>query len=127
MASSYSREVLALPGRNEDRYSTGCNSLIKRNVAALVESGEDIEYLLNWEIVQPVKEAQVQLNFAISTEEKHIMEIIRDHPPAGSEIISIKTGIPLHTVISMLLQMELRNWITVLPGNTYKLSVKLPE
>ncbi len=127
MASSYSREVLALPGRREDKYSTGCNSLIKRNVAALVESGEDIEYLLNWETVQPVKEAQVRLNFDLSAEEQGIMEIIRDHQPAGSEIISIKTGIPLHSVISMLLQMELQNLITVQPGNTYKLSVKLPE
>lgn len=127
MASSYSREVLALPGRTEDKYSAGCNNLIKRNVAALVESGEDIEYLLNWEIVEPVKEVQVQLNFALSTDERHILEIIRDHQPAGSEIISIKTGITLHSVISMLLQMELRSWITVQPGNTYKLTVKLPE
>ncbi len=126
MASSYSREVFALPGRSEDPFSTGCNQLIKKNIAALIESGDDIEFFLNWEVSQPAREAHVQLNIALSEEERSILEIIRDTPIAGPEIISIRSGFQLHTVVSLLLQMELRNWISVLPGNRYKLSVKLP-
>lgn len=127
MASSYDREVFALPGRSEDKFSVGCNQLIKKNIAALIESCEDIEFLLNWEVSQPAREAHVQLNIAFTEDERSIMEIIHDCPLAGPEIISIRSGLPLHNVISLLLQMELRNWLTVLPGNRYKLCIKLPE
>ena len=36
MASSYQRDVLAVPGRTTDDRSRGCNRLIKENVAAMV-------------------------------------------------------------------------------------------
>ncbi len=127
IASSYDREVFALPGRSEDKYSVGCNQLIKKNIAALVESGDDIEFLLNWEISQAPREAQVQLNIALTEEERSILNIIKDCPLVGPEIISIRSDIKLQNVIVQLLQMELRNWISIMPGHTYKLSVKLPE
>ena len=127
MASSYSRDVFALPGRSEDNYSVGCNNLIKRNVAALIESADDIELLLNWEVIKPAKQARVQLNIALSDQERTVLEIIRDSPLAGPEIIGIRANIVLPQLMALLLQMELRNWITVQPGNTYRLSVKLPE
>jgi len=127
IASSYDREVFALPGRSEDKYSVGCNNLIKKNIAALVESGDDIEFLLSWEVSQAPREARVQLNIVLTEDERSILNIIKDCPLAGPEIISIRSKIKLQNVIVLLLQMELQNWITVLPGNTYKLSVRLPE
>ena len=36
IANSYNRDVFAFPGRTGDRFSTGCNRLIKANKAALV-------------------------------------------------------------------------------------------
>lgn len=48
IASSYNRDVLAVPGRPEDQWSAGCNSLIRNNKAALVECADDIEYFLDW-------------------------------------------------------------------------------
>ncbi len=48
IAASYNRDVLAVPGRPEDQWSAGCNSLIKSNKAALAESAADIEYFLGW-------------------------------------------------------------------------------
>ena len=48
IANSYNRDVFAVPGRPEDQWSAGCNSLIKRNKAALVENADDIEYFLDW-------------------------------------------------------------------------------
>ncbi len=51
------------------------------------------------------------------------LEIIMPWRP---EIISIRAEIALPQLLALLLQMELRNWITVMPGNTYRLSVKLP-
>ena len=48
IACSYNRDVLAVPGRPDDQWSAGCNSLIKTNKAALVENADDIEYFLDW-------------------------------------------------------------------------------
>ena len=48
-ANAYNRDVFAIPGRTSDKYSIGCNNLIRTNKAALVTSVKDIEYLLNWQ------------------------------------------------------------------------------
>ncbi|MBN1251770.1 MAG: DNA-processing protein DprA, partial [Bacteroidales bacterium] len=49
LANSYNRDVFAFPGRINDKFSEGCNLLIKTNRAALIESYKDIEYILGWE------------------------------------------------------------------------------
>ena len=36
IANSYNRDVFAVPGRPDDQWSAGCNSLIKNNKAALL-------------------------------------------------------------------------------------------
>ena len=43
IANSYNRDVFAVPGRPDDQWSAGCNSMIKSNKAALVENSKDIE------------------------------------------------------------------------------------
>ncbi len=126
LAASYSREVFAVPGRVGDTYSSGCNRIIQNNLAALVESGTDIEKLLDWE---PEVGQQTELQSTITTplteEERLIIRAINDDPGLGQEILSIRTGIPLHKLSGVLLQMELRNWITTLPGNLYQASVRV--
>ena len=44
IANSYNRDVFAVPGRPDDQWSAGCNSLIKNNKALLAECSDDIEY-----------------------------------------------------------------------------------
>ena len=48
IAASYNRDVFAVPGRPDDQWSAGCNSLIKSNKAGLAETSDDIEYFLDW-------------------------------------------------------------------------------
>src|SRR5664280_2196898 len=49
IGNSYNRDVFAVPGRICDPYSVGTNQLIRRNIAALVQSADDIRYLMGWE------------------------------------------------------------------------------
>ena len=42
IANSYNRDVFAVPGRVGDQNSKGCNQLIPRNQAALVQSASDM-------------------------------------------------------------------------------------
>ena len=41
-ANDYSRDVYALPGRVDDRKSAGCNSLIRKQMAEIIDSLEDL-------------------------------------------------------------------------------------
>lgn len=54
-AQSYSREVLAVPGRTTDACSRGCNALISRNVAEIITSPAGAAKALGWE--NPEKES----------------------------------------------------------------------
>ncbi|MEX0983380.1 MAG: DNA-processing protein DprA [Bacteroidales bacterium] len=125
LAASYSREVFAVPGRVGDTYSSGCNRLIQNNIAALIENGTDIEKLLGWEPKVSQEEPQNAITEPLTEEERLILRAINDDPGLGLEILSIRTGIPLHKLSGTLLQMELRNWITTMPGNLYKASVRV--
>jgi DNA processing protein len=127
LASSYNREVFAVPGRVNDPVSAGCNRLIRKNIAALVETGEDIEYVLNWESSEPAREPAGYLRELVTDEEKRLLLALQKAPDTGPDILSVRTAIPLHAVMSMLIQMELKNWVTVLPGNTYRSAVRIEE
>src|SRR5699024_1310334 len=70
IANSYNREVFAVPGRATDKFSRGCNELIKRQKAQLVTSAEDIIYYLDWTIKEHKPEPQPELFVALSAEEK---------------------------------------------------------
>ena len=49
IANSYNRDVFAVPGCVGDQNSEACNQLIKGNKAALVQSANDICYLMGWD------------------------------------------------------------------------------
>ena len=126
LASSYNRDVLAVPGRSEDTYSAGCNQLIKQNIAALTESARDIEYILNWEQQQEEKEHTPTIHGPLTEEERTILETILSEPMIGPDVLSVRTAIPMHKLLALLVQMELQDWIMIFPGNQYKARV-IPE
>ena len=49
IAQSYSRDVMAFPGRVGDEYSEGCNNLIRDNKAALITSADDLVRAMGWQ------------------------------------------------------------------------------
>lgn len=120
MASSYQRIVMAVPGRATDVRSRGCNALIKKNVAALVESTEDIIDELNWaeDVVQNLSHSSEKPIY--TKEEKKLLELISIHDRLGPNELSGLSGIPIQGVLSILTQMELKRWVAVEPGNLYQ-------
>ena len=125
LASSYNRDVLAVPGRIGDSTSAGCNQLIRQNIAALTETARDIEYVLNWQPRETEHEPSPTLKIPLTEEEQSILENIRDDPMIGQDILAVRTGLPVHILMARLLSMELQGWIMVFPGNRYKLKVTL--
>ncbi|MDR2424503.1 MAG: DNA-processing protein DprA [Prevotellaceae bacterium] len=118
IANSYNREVMAVPGRTGDQLSKGCNRLIKTNIAAMLESVEDLENQMNWSKNQ--QEVQQKIDFIeLSLQEQNIAAFLRDRGSADVNAIAVHTGISIPDLSLFLLNMELSKLITVLPGNSY--------
>jgi len=126
MASSYQRDVLAVPGRVTDDRSKGCNRLIKDNVAAMVESAQDLLRHLNWsdDNIQSSKKRVADISF--TEQEKLLMELMANTSGLRPEELSSLSGIPIQVILSMLTEMELKQWICVEPGNLYQTMIDFP-
>lgn len=121
MAHSYQRDVLAIPGRPEDKMSAGCNLLIKQNIAALVENGKDVSTALGL-LPAPVP-YQTELNFLEGDEnEVPILRLLTEKGCLDIDSLSHDSGIPVHELAALLLKLELENKVVALPGKNYILT-----
>jgi len=120
IANSYNRDVFAVPGRPDDQWSSGCNSLIKNNKAALVESSADIEFFLNWKPEKLKSPVQKTLFSELDEMEKLIYEVIIKEGEMTIDNICRTIEIPVYKLSSILLQMEFKGMVKCYPGNVYR-------
>ncbi len=120
IASSYNREVMAVPGRTIDSHSAGCNNLIKTNKASLVENAADIERTLNWDLLKPQKVEKTLP--PLSQEEKKIVEILETEGKTNINTLSKLSRIDLSNLSLHLINLEIKGIVKSLPGNFYELS-----
>jgi len=122
IANSYNRDVFAVPGRVGDPFSEGCNWLIKTNQAALVQSAQDIRYIMGWD-ESPTKnpEIQKQLFIELNPDEEAVVNILREHGESSIDLISLRAGLSISKVTSMLLNLEFKGVVKNLPGKMYRL------
>jgi len=125
LANSYQRDVFAFPGRTTDKYSTGCNLLIKSNQAILIESADDIANHLNWK-ADPKKPAHVQKQLFVELEpdEEIIINALQNATSNGLHIdqLSHQSQLGPSATATALLMLEFKGLVRALVGNVYKLS-----
>ena len=121
IANSYNRDVFALPGRIDDTYSEGCNMLIKSNRAALIQTAEDIRYIMGWDD-SPGKKKPVQQSLftELLPDEKFLYEYISANQPAGIDSIVINSSMQPSKVAALLLNMEFAGVVRCIPGKRYE-------
>ena len=120
IASSYGRDVFAYPGRVSDEYSEGCNNLITKNVAALITSADDLISLMCWE-KRKDKPVQQQLFVELTAEEETVCDLLSGRDFMTINELGATTRMPVHKLLSILVDMEFRGIVQSLPGNRYKL------
>ena len=122
LASQYSRDVFALPGRISDTYSSGCNRLINRQEAQLITSAADICAAMNWPVRNSAAGSPVQaeLPLALTAEEELIVRFLETNENASVSAIISATGLPVTQLMSMLIDMEFRGLLLALPGGIYR-------
>jgi DNA processing protein len=121
LANDYNRDVFAVPGRTTDKYSQGCNNLIKTQRAHLLTSAADILYILNWELQQKGdKVIQKQLFVSLDENEQKIYDFLIQNGKKELDTIALECDFPVFKMSSILLNMELKGVIRPLPGKLFE-------
>ena len=122
----YGREVFALPGRVGDHFSEGCNNAIRENKAMLLTSAEDFVKTMGWEddalrIEAQKKGIERQLFPDLSPEQQRIVDVLTKSNDLQLNQLSVKTGIPIGDITSILFQMEMMGVVKPMAGGNYHL------
>jgi DNA processing protein len=120
IANDYNRDVFAVPGRVTDKYSAGCNNLIKTQKANVLTSAADLIYILNWDIERKVKPVQKQLFINLEIEEQKVYDYLLQNGKELMDIIALRCDFPIYKISGMLLNMELKGVIRPLPGKLFE-------
>ena len=112
-------DVFAMPGKPKDEKSAGCNALIKTQRAILLEGIDDIIRELNWDVPKKNKDVHQHLLIELSEEEKQLVKLFPEKGLHIDSIVSL-TDWSSSKVAQMLLQLEFKGVIIVLPGKMYK-------
>ena len=120
LANDYNRDVFAVPGRTSDKYSQGCNNLIKSQRANLLTSAADLIYMLNWDLQTESKSVQKQLFVSLDDSEQKVYDFLLLKGKELLDIIAIQCDLPIHKLSGILLNMELKGVIRPLPGKLFE-------
>lgn len=115
LAFDYNRDVFALPGDVRRETSMGCNHLIRKGVANVITSADDVRTVLSWSR-QPQQE-KFFIGFELDATEKVIVQIIESSPNIHFDILYIKSGLTFSQLQSYLLTLEMKGIVSSLPGN----------
>jgi DNA processing protein len=119
IANSYHKEVFAVPGRNNDKFSNGCNQLIAQNKAQIFIDTQQVLATLNWD-KEIKKSKKSKLIPDLNEDEKIIYEKLQNVEAMELDELSWQTGLNVNRLSSLLLAMEFSGFIKVLPGKKFK-------
>lgn len=125
IASSYCKDVFALPGRVTDIRSEGCNKLIESKKAEILISAEQFVKQMNWgsensKIGKMPK--QQQLFFDLSPEETAIIDKLGQEGAMHIDQLSKSLNISAFDLFSLLMELEMKGAVNTLAGSFYELA-----
>jgi DNA processing protein len=123
-ALDQNKEVFAVPGYIYSKKSEGCNNLIKKGQAKLIDSVEDIFSELNYKLDGFLKKDMVNLKerekqyTELRIFEKSIIDVLSNEPKHIDEI-NTATGLSISDCLVNLLSLEFKGLIKQLPGKYF--------
>lgn len=124
LAAQQGRPVLAVPGSIHNPLSRGCHRLIRQG-ATLIEGSADVLQALKLSVPeQLLMELSHRPEFAaarpepLDKEAKILLDAL-GFEPASIDMLVDRTGLPSHSVVSMLLILELEGAVQLQAGGRY--------
>lgn len=121
IGNNYNKDVFAVPGRLNDKYSQGCNHLIKTHKAALLESADDIAYVMQWEKNKQDRGIQRQLFVELNEKERFIVDMLKETEHVSIDSITYKAQLSSSEAAGLMLELEFKGVVKTLPGKRYVL------
>ncbi|MFK8058339.1 MAG: DNA-processing protein DprA [Saprospiraceae bacterium] len=124
LAIGYHKPVFAMPGRLKDPMSEGCNELIKTHRGHLLQSVEDIGYILGWKPKdrgQPTGRTNLLFQ-TLGPEEQRLVDFLQSVDDVDVDTLALKLAVPSGTLAATLLELEFKGVLRSLPGKRYTLA-----
>ena len=121
MANAYHKDIFAVPGRLNDKYSTGCNHIIKCHKAALIESVKDIAYIMRWDKATSQKAIQQKLFVDLSPEEETLISLMEKKEEMEIDKLMHEVEMNASQLAGILLNLEFKGKVKALPGKRFML------
>ncbi|MEX0882091.1 MAG: DNA-processing protein DprA [Cyclobacteriaceae bacterium] len=121
IAYSYNREVFAVPGNLQSKYSEGCNNLIRYMKAGIYMGAREIIEALSWGNEGHSKNPTIPLPdlSQLDPGEKKIMEILIEKIEIEIDRLSWEMEMPISELAVKLLNLEFLGLVKSLPGKKY--------
>ncbi len=128
IAHSYNKEVFAVPGGLDRKYSAGCNALIKEMKASIYTDAHQVAQALGWDLEDNNSARPQKATLDLSAFSENEQKVIQQLSDSGSDLhidtLSWQVQLPISQVASILLNLEFQGLIKALPGKKYKLLLK---
>jgi DNA processing protein len=112
------REVFAVPGEISSDKSKGTNMLIKKNIASIAISPEDMLMELGLDESELKLISDQKPKYSLNPQEEIILKHLNNKPKQIDDIVR-ETGLSSQEVLVLLLNMEFMGIIRQLPGKHY--------
>ena len=116
----YNKDVFAFPGRTTDPQSAGCNQLIKKHKAALIENGHDLAIFMNWE-KSATQTVQRSLFVELNENEQQVIALLKQQEYLSIDRMYQEIKQSPSEIAGLLLELEFKGMIKALPGKKYML------
>ena len=121
LAFDYNRAVFAVPGSPNYPTHLGCNHLIKKNIAQLLDKPSDFLTAMGWETqAASAENSQSKLFQHLSHQQKSLLKHL-DPTPKHLDLIALKAECSVGEAASLLFELELMGLVRPVAGKQFKL------
>ena len=125
-AYAYNRALFAFPGRPNDDSSRGCNELIRKGYAQLIDGAEDLIRAMEWK-TKTDKAGGVQMSLVglmdelSETQRTLLAKLQSAEEGMHINMLVLETELPYSEVASELMTLELQGLVRSIPGGIYRI------
>ena len=114
-ALGYGRELFAVPGRMDDANSYGCNYLISKNVAIILNTPQKMVDELGWDAKKAKQISEVEGQVPLFTEDSalklKILSLLNRHSATLIDYICNAAGAPIDIITAALVELQMEGMI----------------